>query len=81
MKLKTLTIIAAICLGIGTVHAQITKQIAYQGVLKDGTGNVTGTVDVTVNIYTGGASIEELDDLLLLRHRPTPLAGMVTFPM
>jgi hypothetical protein len=57
MKLKTLTIIAAICLGIGTAHAQITKQFAYQGVLKDGTGNYSGTVDVTVNIYTGGASV------------------------
>ena len=59
MKLKALTIIAAICLGIGTAHAAITKQIAYQGVLKDGTGNYTGTVDVTVNIYavSGGGSL------------------------
>jgi hypothetical protein len=59
MKLKTLTIIAAICLGVGTAHAAITKQIAYQGVLKDGTGNYTGSVDVTVNIYavSGGASV------------------------
>ena len=59
MKLKTFTIITAICLGIGTAHAAITKQIAYQGVLKDGTGNYTGTVDVTVNIYavSGGASV------------------------
>ena len=59
MKLKTLTIIAAICLGIGTADAQITKQFAFQGVLKDGTGNFTGTVDVTANIYavSGGASV------------------------
>lgn len=59
MKLKALTIIAAICLGVGTAHAAITKQIAYQGVLKDGTGNYTGTVDVTVNIYavSGGDSL------------------------
>ena len=45
MKLKTLTIIAAICLGIGTVHAQISKTITYQGVLTDSSGaRVTGTV-------------------------------------
>ena len=60
MHLRTLTVIAAICLGLSSVHAQIPKQITYQGVLKDASGvKITGTVDLTFNIYPlgGGDSL------------------------
>ena len=60
MHLRSLTVIAAICLGLCSVHAHIPKQITYQGVLKDASGvKITGTVDLTFNIYPlgGGDSL------------------------
>ena len=60
MKIKKLTLIAALCFGVGTAHAQIAKTITYQGVLKDASGTkITGTVDLDLNIYaaSGGDSL------------------------
>ena len=60
MKIKTLTLVAAFCLGIGTVHAEIAKTITYQGVLTDASGaRITGTVALDLNIYaaSGGGSL------------------------
>ncbi len=60
MKITTLTLVAALCLGIGTGYSQISKTITYQGVLKDASGaRVTGTVALGLNIYavSGGGSL------------------------
>jgi hypothetical protein len=60
MKIEILTFVAAFCLGISTVHSQITKTISYQGVLKDASGRrVTGTAALNLNIYaaSGGGSL------------------------